>query len=63
MSSDAEETFMRSSPPVKFRSKVILTESGFFSQKLCKQIVDNLFKYMVKCVLTFACKCVTVAYM
>lgn len=35
----------------------------FFSQKLCKQIVDNLFKYMVKCVFTFAFKCVTVAYM
>lgn len=63
MSSDAEETFMRSSPPVKFISKAVLTESGFFSWRLCKQIVDTLFKYMVKCVLTFACKCVTVAYM
>lgn len=63
MSSDAEETFMRSSPPVKFISKVILTQSGFFSRKLCKQIVDNLFKYMVKCVLMFACKCLAVAYM
>lgn len=63
MSSDAEETLMRSSHPVKFISKVILTESEFFSWHLCKQIVDNLFKYMVKCVLTFTCKCVTVAYM
>lgn len=41
MSSDAEETFMRSLPPVKFISKVILTESGAFSQELCKQIVNR----------------------
>lgn len=63
MPSEAEETFMKSSPPVKFISKVMLTEPEFFSQKLCKQIVNNLFKYIVKYVLVFACKCVIVAYM
>lgn len=49
MSSDAEETLMRSSHPVKFISKVILTESEFFSRNLCKQIVDNLFKHGPMC--------------
>lgn len=65
---DADEicfanTLVRAWPPVKSISKVILTESGFFSQKLCKQIVDNLFKYTGRCILGFAYKCVTVAYM